>query len=718
MSMKTLTFSLSVLTVVAGRGFAEVRPPVAERVPVVDTYHGVSVTDEYQWLEKWDDPRVQAWSEGQNAYARSVLDSLPNVGAIRARVSEILSAPTESYFELSSRPGKLFAMKRQPPKQQPFLIVMDGPGDASGARVLVDPNKLDAKGTTAIDWYVPSPDGKTVAVSISEGGSESGDLHLFDAASGEQLEAPIARVQGGTAGGSLAWLDNTTYLYTRYPREGEKSGDDRNFFVRVFKHTIGTDAAHDTYEIGDDFPKIAEIQLDVDGSSGRALATVQLGDGGQFSLYLRSKEGKWTQFAGYEDQVDQAVFGPRDDLFLVSYRGGPRGEILRLGVDDLKLSSAKVVVPQGADAVVTSFLSEPPSVVATKDRLFVTYQTGGPSELRAFDLEGRSAAGPEQLPVSVVAGLVMVGDSLLFNNSSYLHPAAWYRFDPKSGATERTSLATSAVVNLDDCEVVREFATSQDGTKVPVNIIRPKGIKLDGSHALILNGYGGYGVNINPRFRPLDRVVLEQGVVYAVANIRGGGEFGEEWHLNGNLTKKQNVFDDFAAVARHLIERGYTTSERLGIIGGSNGGLLMGATFTQNPTLAKAVVSSVGIYDMLRVELSPNGAFNVPEFGTVKDEAQFRALHAYSPYHHVKDGTAYPSILFMTGANDPRVDPMHSRKMTARLQAASPGTRVLLRTSMDSGHGLDTSLSEQIAQQTDVYAFLFAELGVKYKAVE
>lgn len=698
--------------------FAQVPPPVAKKDPVVNTYHGVSVTDDYQWLEKWDDAKVQAWSESQNVHARSVLDALPSVKGIQARVGEILSAPVESFFELSSRPGRLFAMKRQPPKQQPFLIVMKSPDDAASARVLVDPNKLNTKGTTAIDWYVPSPDGKSVAVSISEGGSESGDLHLFDAETGEELEAPIARVQGGTAGGSLAWLDNKTYLYTRYPRDGEKTGDDLNFFVRVFKHTIGADATKDTYEIGDDYPKIAEIQLDVDEASGRALATVQLGDGGQFSLYLRSKEGKWQQFAGYEDGVDQAIFGPKDDMFLVSYRGGPRGEILRLPITDLKLASAKTLVPQGKDAVVTSFLSEPASLACVEDRLFVTYQTGGPSELRVFDLEGKSLAAPKQLPVSVVAGLVSVGDALLFNNASFVNAAAWYRFDPATGTTAATSLATKAVVNFDDCEVIREFATSKDGTKVPVNIIKPKGITLDGSHPLVLNGYGGYGVNINPRFRPLDRALLEQGVIYAIANIRGGGEFGEEWHLNGNLTKKQNVFDDFAAAAKHLVERKYTNPSRLAIIGGSNGGLLMGATFTQNPTLAKAVVSSVGIYDMLRVELSPNGAFNVPEFGTVKDEAQFKALFAYSPYHNVKDGTRYPSILFLTGANDPRVDPMHSRKMTARLQAASPETKVFLRTSMDSGHGLDTSLSEQIAQQTDIFAFLFDQLGVKFNPVK
>jgi prolyl oligopeptidase len=246
-----------------------------------------------------------------------------------------------------------------------------------------------------------------------------------------------------------------------------------------------------------------------------------------------------------------------------------------------------------------------------------------------------------------------------------------------------------------------------------VNIVLPRGLELDGSHPCVVSGYGGYGVNIEPRFRPIGALYLENGVIYAQANLRGGGEFGETWHTGGSLTNKQNVFDDFAAVVRHMIERRYTSSERLGIIGGSNGGLLMGATMTQHPELVRAVVSFVGIYDMLRVELSPNGAFNVTEFGTVTNEEHFRAMHAYSPYHHVRAGTRYPATLFLTGANDPRVEPWHSRKMTARLQAANAAdTPILLRTSDTSGHGIGTALSEEMAEYTDVFAFLFAQLGV------
>ncbi|MCZ7684977.1 MAG: prolyl oligopeptidase family serine peptidase [Sandaracinaceae bacterium] len=249
---------------------------------------------------------------------------------------------------------------------------------------------------------------------------------------------------------------------------------------------------------------------------------------------------------------------------------------------------------------------------------------------------------------------------------------------------------------------------------MPLNILMPRGVELDGSHALVANGYGGYGVNIEPRFRPLNDVYLRNGVIYVIANLRGGAELGEAWHEGGSLVNKQNVFDDFAAVLTFLVDNGYTSRERLGIIGGSNGGLLMGATMTQHPELVRAVVSFVGIYDMLRVELSPNGAFNVTEFGTVTNEDHFRALHAYSPYHNVRSGVSYPATLFLTGANDPRVEPWHSRKMTARLQAAQAGEApILLRTSDTSGHGIGTALSEEIEEYTDVFAFLFAQLGVE-----
>jgi prolyl oligopeptidase len=280
----------------------------------------------------------------------------------------------------------------------------------------------------------------------------------------------------------------------------------------------------------------------------------------------------------------------------------------------------------------------------------------------------------------------------------------------------KTALVVTSPANFSDVEVVREFATSKDGTQIPLNVMRRKGTELNGQNPVLLTGYGGYGISRRPRFQPELCLWLDHGGIWVDTNLRGGGEFGEEWHLAGNLTNKQNVFDDFLACAQYLIDAGYTSPEKLTIEGGSNGGLLMGAALTQRPELFRAVVSHAGIYDMLRVELDPNGAFNVTEFGTVQDLDQFAALYGYSPYHRVVDGTAYPDIFFLTGLNDGRVNPAHSRKMIARLQAAdSSGGYIMLRISSTTGHGRGTSLSERIAEDTDVFAFLFNRLGMEYR---
>jgi prolyl oligopeptidase len=282
------------------------------------------------------------------------------------------------------------------------------------------------------------------------------------------------------------------------------------------------------------------------------------------------------------------------------------------------------------------------------------------------------------------------------------------------GKLVRTRLAEKSKVSFADAEVVREMAPSKDGTLVPVTLLMRKGTKRDGNNPVLLYGYGAYGITMDPHFSEANRVWLDAGGVYAVANLRGGGEFGEEWHLAANLAKKQTTFDDLIGVAQYLIERGYTKPDRLAALGGSAGGLLMGAVLTQRPDLFRAVVSEVGIYDALREELMPNGAFNVTEFGTVKDRAQFDALYAYSPYHRVKDGTAYPAVMLTTGENDGRVEPYNSRKMAARLQAANASPRpILLRIGMDTGHGQGTSLAKRVEEQADVNAFLMHALGME-----
>lgn len=323
---------------------------------------------------------------------------------------------------------------------------------------------------------------------------------------------------------------------------------------------------------------------------------------------------------------------------------------------------------------------------------------------------------PSLPPISAVyGGLSIGGGDVLFFISTYLDPPAWYRLDAATGKTIRTALFEASPITFDDGEVVREFATSKDGTRIPLNIIRRKGTRLDGSNPALLTGYGGFGISTKPAFQGVNaRLWLDRGGIFVEANLRGGGEYGEEWHHAGNLTHKQNVFDDFLACAQYLVDRKYTSPAHLAIIGGSNGGLLMGAALTQRPDLFRAVVSFVGIYDMLRVEMDPNGQFNTTEYGSVKDPEQFKALYAYSPYQHVKDGIVYPAILMPTGENDHRVNPMQSRKMIARLQAADPtGHPILLRTSSSAGHGFGTALDEQVDESADVLSFLFDQLGME-----
>ena len=353
----------------------------------------------------------------------------------------------------------------------------------------------------------------------------------------------------------------------------------------------------------------------------------------------------------------------------------------------------------------------------TSSRLYVNDLLGGPSRVRVFDLAGKRLADLPVPPISSVDGMVAVeGDDLLIEIGSYLELPAWLRFSAAGGACRKTALLQTSIVDYSDTEVIREYARSKDGTMVPLDILRRKSARLDGANPTILYGYGGYGVSMTPKFSASRRIWLDQGGVFVLAILRGGGEFGDEWHLAGNLQRKQNVFDDFYACAEWLVEHKYTSPAKLAIFGESNGGLLMGAALTEHPEYYRAVVSRVGIYDSLRAETTTNGRFNVTEYGSVNDPEQFKALYAYSPYHHVVDGVKYPSILLTTGANDPRVDPWHSRKFCARLQAASAsGNPILLRTSKTSGHGMGNSLDETIAERTDIFAFLIHELGVEFR---
>jgi prolyl oligopeptidase len=695
-------------------------PAPTPRRTVQDEYHGVVVIDDYRWLENWEDPEVQAWSGAQNTQARSTLDALPSIDAIRQRLTELYRSGT-TYERLQRAGNSWVVLKRDPKVEQPSIVGLSSPADLSSERTILDPAKLDPKGTTSIDWFVPSPDGRLLAVSLSESGSERGNVHLFETATGRDLGDTIPRVNYGTAGGSVAWAgDGSGIYYTRYPRPGERPDADLDFYTQVYFHKLGTPTSADRYEIGQAFPRIAEIFLRTSPNGRFVLANVANGDGGEYAQYLRGPDGRWTQLTRFEDEVVFATFGGDATLYLLSRRGAPRGSILRLDLNtpSPRLTDASLVVPEAADSAIAFDAFGGDTVMATRDRLYVIDIIGGPNRVRVFTADGQPLGSLAVPGVVSIPEQVVSGDSLLVRTVGLTERGTWYEVaaDARiSAAPRRLELSAGADDVLADVEVERISARSKDGTEVPITVARRRGMPLNGMNPTLLNGYGGYGVNNGPFFMPGFAAWLEQGGVVAVANIRGGGEFGEAWHLAGNLTHKQNVFDDFLAAAERLIALQYTSPNRLAIIGGSNGGLLMGAAMTQRPELFRAVVSFVGIYDMLRVELSSNGQFNVPEFGTTKNPEHFRAMYAYSPYHHVKDGATYPSTLFLTGANDPRVDPMQSRKMTARLQAAVSGKNtVLLRTSASAGHGFGTAQSEAIEQEVDVYAFLFNALGIDY----
>ena len=686
---------------------ATAAPPAAAKKVVENRYHGTTVRDEYQWMEDWADSATKKWVAGQNVYARSILDRLPSRSAIRDRVAELSRDIAPEYSSLDFRGGTLFAMKDQPPKNQPMLVALSSVDDLSRERVIVDPNAADTSGSLTIDFYVPSLDGSKVAVSLSRGGTEAGDVHVYDVASGRELPDVLPHVNGGTAGGDVAWTaDGSGLFYTRYPAAGERPAADRDFYQQAWFHRLGAPPSSDTYVLGKELPKIAEIAFESSDDGHHVLILVRNGDGGEIGWWLRAPDGALQAVAGFKDRVVAAEFGG-DGLFLLSRAADANGEVLWTPLTHAALAQAKKVVPASKTAI--------DDIHVAGKRLYVEDILGGPNEMRVFSFDGKPLGKLPLPPMSSVTGFSRyTGEQCLVRNESWTEPSRWLRYDPAAGTLAPTALALKSPADFSDVEVRQEFAVSKDGTRVPISVLAKKGTALDGKAPLLLYGYGGYGISQKPNFRAQRKLWLEQGGVYAVAHIRGGREYGDAWHEAGKLTRKQNVFDDFAACAQTLVDKRYTSKDRLAIQGGSNGGLLMGAELTQHPDLFHVVVSAVGVYDMLRVELTPNGLFNTTEYGTVRDSAQFRALLGYSPYHNVHAGTQYPATLMLTGVNDPRVTPYNSFKFAAKLQASGTTRPVLLRTSMTTGH-IGTPLNARNEEYADIYSFIFAEMGVPYR---
>jgi prolyl oligopeptidase len=675
----------------------------APRLPATSIYHGVEVVEDYRWLEDGSSAATTAWTDAQQTLTRAALDAHPWREDLRARVEQILRGDRATYAQLTSAGGVFLALKEQTPKQQPFLVALSDLGDLATERVVVDPEVIDPSGETNIDFFLPSPDGRLVAVSLSEHGSEDGTLHVVDVATGEALGEPIPHVN--LMGGSVAWRHDATGFWYTLP------ADPVGLRQQVWYRAL--DGGADRLDLASGFAdeQIAENFLSSSPDGRWVMDRVQKGDGGQWQIFVRpqAEGGEWWQVADIPDECVHAAL--EDGLYLLSRHGAPRGRVLRLDLTvGATVADAEEIVPS-SEAVIDD-------LAVTGETVWVVDMDGGPQQVRRFSHDGEPLPAVEIPPVSSVswyfARLARLGhDRVAWSCDSFTEPPAWW-VTVDGGEPVRTALRTTSSVVLSSYAVTREFATSRDGTRVPISVISAPDTPRDGTAPALLVGYGGYGVSLVPRFDPERLLWLEQGGVFAVANIRGGGEYGAEWHQAGRLTTKQNCFDDFIACADHLVSIGITSRERLAILGGSNGGLLMGAVVTQRPDLARAVVAAVPVMDSLRSETTTNGVYNTAEFGTVEDPEQFAALLAYSPYHHVSDDTAYPAVLLTAGEHDSRVDAWHAKKMTARLQAATTSDHpVLLR--MEAGGHLAGSLDQMIEESTDLYAFLFAELGVDFR---
>lgn len=682
------------------------------REPVTTTYHGQDVTEDYRWLEELS-PRTQEWTAAQNARTRAYLDSLPFRESIRARCEAILKAESTMYSKPTRGGGTYFALKTQPPLQQPLLVALSSLDDSSSERLVVDVNTLDESGATTIDWYVPSPDGAMVAVSLSSHGTEDGTLYVYDVGTRELTDTAIPRVNSGTAGGSLAWRhDARGFWYTRHPAPGTVPDDELGFNQEVWFHQLGESPNEDRRELAGVFAdnRIAENFV-LSSADGRwVINRAQKGDGGDWQIFLRAQGdgSEWSLVADVADRCIGAAFGG-GVLFLLSLKDAPRGKVLRLDpAADETAAEAVIVVPEGPATI--------EDIAATDTRLWVVDIVGGLSGIRRFYHDGRPLPGvtlPEVCSVNPLDQLD--AEEVIWAVETFVSPRRWWVHADGDEHARPTVLDTSTPIDFADIEVRRVFANSKDGTRVPIDLMARAGVHGDGPAPTILYGYGGYAISMRPSFEPSRLPWLERGGIFAVASVRGGGEYGQEWHHAGRLADKQNCFDDFIACADHLVASGVTSRARLGLMGASNGGLLVGAVLTQRPDIASAVVCAVPVLDALRTELTPNGAFNVTEFGTVQDPEMFKVLLAYSPYHNVRDGVSYPAVLFTAGEFDPRVDARDAKKMTARLQAATSSDEPILLRMVSGGHGIGESLDQTVGLITDYYTFFFDRLGARYQ---
>ena len=684
--------------------------PKAEKRPLEETLHGVKIVDNYRWLEDADSPETQKWVAAEMAYTNSVLDPLPGREAIHKRLTELLSIGSISAPQIGGK--YYFYTRREGMQNQPIVYVRErgteGKNDGKD-RVLVDVNQLSADGTIALDWYQPSENGKYLVYGTSPSGSEMSTLHIIETKTGKALPDVIER----TRAASIAWLlDNSGFYYTRYPKKGDVPEGQEMYNRHVFYHELGTDPETDTKIFGEgrdpeDWPSVS---LDNDGRL--LLITVEQGWTKTELFLMDLKKGTPPEriTTGKNFLYGGSIYNGR--LYIVTNEDAPRYRVFAAEAGNYERDDWREIIPQ-SDAVLQGA-----SVWGGK--LFAQYEQNASSQLKIFDLNGDHLS--DLLLPSIGTVYQSDGkwdrDEIFYGFMSFTVPPTVYRYDLKTKATTLWAKVDAPAIDPAAYEVNQEWFHSKDGTRVPMFVVNKKGLRKDGHNPTLLTAYGGFNVSLTPSFSRTAYLWMEHGGVYAVANLRGGAEFGEDWHRAGMLDKKQNVFDDMIAAAEHLIAEKYTDTDHLAIQGGSNGGLLMGAMITQRPDLFRAVVCQVPLLDMLRYQNFQIAKLWIPEYGSADNPEQFKWLYAYSPYHHVKAGTEYPAILFMTADTDTRVDPMHAKKMAAEMQdeaknGASKTRPILLRIESKAGHGAGKPVTKQIEEFTDVYSFLFWQLGVK-----
>jgi prolyl oligopeptidase len=708
--MHPLVFAL-VLGGLAGAASAQTVPyPLTPVKPVSEQLHGTTVVDNYRWMEDMKSTEFQTWLKTQARYANGVLAQLPGRAALRARLGELQDAGETTAAYTPTAGGAIFYLKREQGQNQYRLWLRAGLDGAD--RQLLDPESLPGQsGRHAIDWFSASADARYLAVGLSQGGSEDSVLRVLDVGSGELLGEAIA--QTGLNQDGVAWLpDGSGFFYNRHP------ADERYNKSAVYLHKLGQTSDQPVFGWGVDKKRRFEVPdlpfVHLQRGSAWMLAEVLHGDAAERSYWvaplssLKGAATPWRRLIAPKDKVTKAVLAG-DKVYAISQRQASRRELLSLDLKARK-SSFATVLPAGELVLQQALVGD--------DAVYVKALDGGVSRLLRVPRDG-GATSPVALPFdgTVREMAALPGGELLLRMDGWTQPAQALVMNPaKPEQPARvSSLQRQPKLDTSGLQAERVMVRSHDGVMVPLSIVSAKGSPRDGRRPTILSGYGAYGIVMEPRFSASRMAWIERGGVSAVCHVRGGGELGEDWHRGGYILTKQNTVADFIACAEWLQSRGYASPATLAGSGGSAGGITIGGAITQRPELFAAAQSAVGVSDMLRMELTPNGAPNVAEFGTVTKPDHFKAMYAISPYHRVQDGRSYPAVIVTTGANDPRVDAWMPAKLAARLQAATPGsykTRpVILRVDFDGGHGMGSGVRQMLDETADVWSFFLWQMG-------